>query len=177
MEEIEVKILEVDPEALKQWIVEIGGQPEFDKIFEAWFFDHPNGEIRERGDLLRLRQEGTQGMLAYKQKLSQEGAKVMKETETEVGDANLMKEILLASGFVVTKFTRKRRQQFLWEDCHFVIDDYEGDLAAIPPFLEIEAPSISRLNDALKALQIDESKALPWSTYDLALHYGVENKA
>ncbi|MDP5171456.1 MAG: class IV adenylate cyclase [Bacteroidia bacterium] len=171
MEEIEVKILEIDQPEMIRKMAQIGAMLEFDSRFEALFFDYTNSEIRERGEVLRLRREGEQAVLAYKTPISLDGAKVMRETETSVADFDAMKEILLAAGFIITKHTSKRRIQYQWEDCHLVIDDYEGELAAVPPFLEIEAPSREQLSHALDVLGIAPEIALPWSTYDLVKHY------
>ncbi len=177
MEEIEAKVLEIDVEQIQAHILSQGGHPDLDDIFEAWFFDRSNMEITNRGDLLRLRREGHSVVVAYKQKISTDGAKVMKETETQVADAENMIGILKSLGLEPIKTTKKRRIQYQWEDCHLVIDDYQGELAAIPPFLEIEAPSRERLADALNMLKIDPKEALPWSTYDLVKHYGLDTKA
>lgn len=173
MEEIEVKILEIDPIAMQKAFLEIGGEKEFDQMFEATFYDLPDHSIKAKGELLRLRIEGEQAVLTYKQPLSSDGAKVMKETETAVEDGEAMKSILTILGYQPVKHTLKRRIQYRWQDCHIVIDDYQAELAAIPAFLEIEAPSRKRLADCLLALNIEPASALPWNTYDLARHYGL----
>ncbi len=175
MEEIEVKILEIDPASLTDTLLSLGAKQEFDLLFEAIFLDLPDGALRLRGDLLRLRREGEQAVLTHKRMLSQEGAKVMQETESAVADFEAMKQVFLSLGYEVTKQTRKRRVQFALNDCHLVIDDYEGDLAAIPPFLEIEAPSRNSLAQLLDLLNISPSETLPWSTFDLARHYGLDS--
>lgn len=173
MEEIEVKILEIDPIVMQKVFLEIGAEKEFDQIFEATFYDLPDHSIKGKGELLRLRIEGEQSVLTYKQPLPSDGAKVMKETETGVEDGDAMKSILAILGYQAIKHTLKRRIQYRWQDCHIVIDDYQAELAAIPPFIEIEAPTRKRLTECLQALDIDPPRALPWNTYDLAKHYGL----
>lgn len=173
MEEIEVKVLEIDPVKMQEVFLSIGAEKEFDQIFEATFYDLPDKSIRAKGELLRLRIEGEQAVLTYKQPLSTDGAKVMKETETAVEDGEAMKSILAILGYQPIKHTLKRRIQYRWQDCHIVIDDYQAELAPIPPFLEIEAASRERLTACLHALAIDPISALPWNTYDLANHYGL----
>lgn len=173
MEEIEVKILEIDPVAIQETFLNMGAEREFDQIFEATFYDLPDQSIRAKGELLRLRIEGKQAVLTYKQPLSKDGAKVMKETETAVENGEAMKSMLTILGYQPVKHTLKRRIQYRWQDCHLVIDDYQGELAAIPPFLEIEAPSRERLSACLRALRLDPASALPWNTYDLANYYGL----
>lgn len=173
MEEIEVKVLEIDPAGMQEVFIGIGAEKEFDQIFEATFYDLPDRSIKAKGELLRLRIEGEQAVLTYKQPLSTDGAKVMKETETAVEDGEAMKSILAILGYQPIKHTLKRRIQYRWQDCHIVIDDYQAELAAIPPFIEIEAPSRERLAACLTALNIAPDSALPWNTYDLARHYGL----
>ena len=173
MEEIEVKILEMDPAETQARLVAAGAEWEFDHELEALFFDWPDGRLRAKGDLLRLRREGPVAVLTYKAFISQTGAKVMRETETTVGDFGVMREILLASGWQITKETKKRRIQYRWRDCHVVIDDYEGELAAIPPFVEIEAPSVEALEELRQTMGWGGLPAYAWSTYELAKHYGL----
>jgi len=171
MEEIEVKVLEIDSEAMQELFLEIGAEKEFDQIFEATFYDLPDGSIKAKGELLRLRIEGEQAVLTHKKPLSSEKAKVMKETETAVKDGEAMKSILAILGYHPIKHTLKRRIQYRWQDCHIVIDDYQAELSAIPPFLEIEGPSLQRVTDCLQVLKIDPDSALPWNTFDLVRHY------
>lgn len=173
MEEIEVKVLEIDPARMQETFIAIGAEKEFDQMFEATFYDLPDRSIKAKGEMLRLRIEGEQAVLTYKQPLSTDGAKVMKETETAVEDGEAMKSILAILGYQPIKHTLKRRIQYRWQDCHIVIDDYRAELAAIPPFIEIEAPSRERLTACLLALNIEPASALPWNTYDLARHYGL----
>jgi predicted adenylyl cyclase CyaB len=173
MQEIEAKILEVDPNALENCLQSLGAKVSFDDEMRALFFDWPDGRITQAGAVLRLRKEGPTTVLTHKRALSRAEAKVMEETETEVADFAAMQQILEGSGLLVIKETHKFRRQYDLVDSHVVIDDYQGPLAHIPVFAEIEAPSVARLREIVVQLGYAPEQALSWSTYDLVQHYGV----
>lgn len=175
MQEIEAKILEVDQSTLESRLKALGAHVSFDGEMHAWFFDWPDGRISEAGSVLRLRKEGADTVLTHKRPLPQTGAKVMEETETQVADFEAMRQILAGSGLVVVKETHKFRRQYDLVDSHVVIDDYRGRLAHIPIFAEIEAPSVTRLNEIVAELGYAPDQALSWSTYDLVQHYGADS--
>jgi adenylate cyclase class 2 len=172
MQEIEVKILEIDPADLCRKLEALGAQKSFDGEMSAIFFDFPDGSIRNAGDVLRLRAEGDTSVLAYKKHISREGAKVMAEYETVVSEPHSMLEILRALGLSRIAGTRKHRIEYRLGDAHLVIDDYHDELAYIPPFLEIEAPGKDQLSALAQQLGFRPEDCLNWDTYDLVKHYG-----
>lgn len=171
MKEIEVKILEIDRSLIEKRLQEIGAIQTFDGEMQATFFDFPDGQITRRGDVLRLRQEGEQVQLVYKAHLSTEGAKVMEEYESRVENAAALRAVFTHLGLQVIKETRKRRTSYRWQGAHIEIDDYQEELAYIPVFLEIEAPSMQQIGEIIRLLGYSPADALSWSTYDLVRHY------
>jgi adenylate cyclase class 2 len=172
MQEIEAKILDIDRAGLEARLVQLGATISFDGDMNALFFDQPGRAISQAGGVLRLRQEGSSTQLTHKRSISRREAKVMEETETSVADFEAMRQILLAVGFEVIKETRKFRRQYDLGGSHVVIDDYQGELAYIPVFAEIEAPSVAALHAMVQQLGYAPEQALSWSTYDLVKHYG-----
>ncbi len=170
-QEIEVKILEVNVQELREKLTAMGGRLSFDAEMKALFFDTSAGSIKAGGDVLRLRQEGEEAVLAYKKHVSRGAAKVMEEIETRVEDPESMRKILEEAGLEVVKQTRKFRSQYELEDAYVVIDDYQDDLGHIPPFIEVEALSMARLEEVVKALGFSMEDCLNWSTRELAMHY------
>lgn len=173
MKEIEVKILEINPEEMESLFLKVGAKKEFDQPFKASFFDNEAGDISASGGLLRLRQEGPDSVLTHKKKLSSDGIKVMEETESQVADPDSMRKILETLGYQVIKETAKRRIQYAWKQSHLVIDLYEGDLAGIPPFIEIESPDELELEEVVTGLGFTMADTRPWNTYDLIRHYRI----
>jgi len=171
MQEIEVKILEIDREAIEQKLVALGAEKVFDGELWAMFFDHPDGQIKAKGDVLRLRKEGEACILTYKQHVSKAEAKIMEETETVVDNMEATMHILQKAGLQILKSTRKRRTSYQLADGQVVIDDYADALAPIPVFLEVESPNMDALRRVVQALGYTMDDCNNWNTRDLIKHY------
>lgn len=171
MHEIEVKILEIHPQEIEQKLESLGAEKELSGEFMAEFYDFPDKSIRLKGDVFRLRQEGTEQVLTYKKFIAKQEAKIMEELETKFENRETMQKIIQALGLEVIKQTRKFRTQYKLADTHIVIDDYQDALGHIPPFLEIEAPDISRLEEVVQLLGFSMDDCKSWDTNDLQLHY------
>lgn len=174
MDEIEVKILEIDPEFIIDKLLNLGAIKSFDGEMDAMFFDFSDLKIKDRGDVLRVRQEGNETRLTYKALISKEGTKIMRELETTVEDKEILQQILEALGLQIVKRTRKHRIQYELNNTHIVIDRYKDALDAIPPFLEIEAPDTKHLYQMVKQLGYKPEDCLSWDTGDLIKHYRIK---
>ncbi len=171
MEEIEVKILEIDRPQVEKRLTALGATLSFDGEMAALFFDYADQRISTAGSVLRLRKEGPRSVLTHKRPRPTQGAKVMHELETEVGSFDATREILQATGLEVIKSTRKFRTQYDLPEGHVVIDDYQDDLAAIPVFVEIESPNLTDLQTLVLRLGFSLEDTNTWNTYDLVQHY------
>ena len=171
MTEIEVKILEISPLDIQAKLKEIGAIKHFDGEMHAAFFDFEDGRIRAKGDVLRLRKEGEKIVLAYKKRISKDGAKIMEEHETTISDFEVLREILSHLGIHSLTETRKFRTEYVLGDTHIVIDDYQDALGYIPSFIEVEAPSLARLYEVVQLLGFQESDCKSWDTRDLVRYY------
>ncbi|MEM7656117.1 MAG: class IV adenylate cyclase [Bacteroidota bacterium] len=173
MQELEVKILEVNQSQLTQQLLDLGAHKSFAGELRAVFYDFEDRRISQQGQLLRLRQEGEAIRLTHKSPISTERVKNMEEWETGVADWEATQTILAKLGLSPTKETHKIRTQYDWNGVHIVFDEYKGELAAIPVFIEIEAPTEEALFQTVEALGYQRSDCLSWNTYDLAKHYGL----
>ena len=174
MKEIEVKILEVNKEETIQKLIDLGAQKSFDDEMRAVFFDYPDHSIAAKGDLLRLRQEGPEAVFAYKKNMTTGETKVMEELETVVTDPQNLEAILSHLGIFATRVNHKHRTEYALGDTHIVIDEYKGKLAAIPAFIEVEAPTEERLYEVVGLLGYESSDCKNWNTRDLIVHYKIE---
>jgi adenylate cyclase class 2 len=95
-------------------------------------YDRPGGDLRRRGELLRLRQYGSTWKLTHKAGGTPGVHKTRVETETTVGDGEEMNAILLALGFEPTFRYEKFRAEWTDGKGHVVIDETPiGNLAEI----------------------------------------------
>jgi adenylate cyclase class 2 len=99
-------------------------------------YDLPGQELRQRGELLRLRKYGEKWVLTHKSKGTAGRHKVRIELETHVENGQQMDQILRALGFAPTFRYEKYRAE--WSDGrgHVVLDE-----TPIGNFGEIEGPS------------------------------------
>jgi predicted adenylyl cyclase CyaB len=170
MQEIEVKILEVDPKRVSEALAKLGAEKVFDGDIETLFIDTENGEIHKRRDVLRLRKEGDKTELTYKEVKIGEKSKVAEEHTVEVSDCETILKILQLAGLSVKQRMDKHRLSYKTGDARFDIDTYRGEFSFIPPFMEIEA-SEDAIERYAKQLGLESKQCLPWSTDELIKHY------
>ena len=171
MEEIEVKILNVDRRRIARTLTSLGAEKVFDGHIVTLFFDFKNRALAEAKNLIRLRKEDGKTVLTFKKFLGNEAAKTMEEYEIVVSDMENMKKILESLGLSVTESMRKHRVSYRLGRAQFDIDKYEREYGYIPEFLEIEAESVDMIHKYTKLLGFTIEDCLPWSTEDLVNYY------
>ena len=105
--------------------------------------------------------------LTLKEKISQAEAKIMTEYEVNVNYFETMQNILHGLGLRETKVTRKHRISYRLDEVHFDLDTFPG----IPTFLEIEAPTLERVQEYVAKLGFSMAETKPWSGADLLRYY------
>ena len=99
-------------------------------------YDLPGNPLRRRGELLRLRQYGSDWVLTHKDKASDARHKTRVETETKVGDGKKVDAILRALGYRPTFRYEKFRAEWESGKGHVVVDE-----TPIGDFGELEGPA------------------------------------
>lgn len=169
--EVEGKILGIDPEVEIRKLLSLGFEKSFDGELVAKFFKN------DRGDTLRLRREARGWMLNYKGKPTAEETEQVKsrpETEVLVSSADGAQAILEAVGFEKVRTVTKRRRTFLLREdgmtvSHVEIDEYPG----IPPLLEIESDSIEKVLSVAESLGFPAERVVSDTVRDLEKRYGI----
>ena len=137
-DEVEIKFRVKDIGKLVEHLRQLGFQQITPRTHEMnVLFDLPGHPLRNRGDLLRLRQYGDAWVLTHKAKSkNSDGAhKVRVETETRVEDGGKMEAILRALQFEPSFRYEKFRAEWKGGPGHVVIDE-----TPIGNFAEIEGP-------------------------------------
>lgn len=171
MREVEVKILEIDRETVIARLISLGARKAFDDEIHALYYDTRDSAIRQRGGVLRLRREGPRAVLAFKQDMEDQKAKVREEQEVGVSDFGGMRSILEAAGMSVWLEMRKHRTSYELDGVRFELDRYHGEHANIPEFLEIEGPSVDVVHRYAGMLGYRREDCLPWDAVQLSEHY------
>lgn len=171
MEEVEVKILEVNRAKMEKTLANLGAEKVFDGEIETLFFDDKKGTIIMQKNVLRLRKEQDKIELTYKKVHFTSKAKTAKEYSVSVSSLDTMEKILVNLGLSVIECTQKRRVSYKLDDVHFDFDRYSGKYRFIPEFLEIEAENADLVYKYAALLGFKENDCLPWSTTELIRHY------
>jgi adenylate cyclase class 2 len=152
MEEIEVKFLDIDPEKIQEKLKDIGAERK-GEYFQRWrVFDYPDWRLDKEGAWLRLRDEGDGRItLSFKKRLGMKNHggtandEGMEEVETQVNDFDKVVLIFEKIGFVEKHYAEKKRVRWMKDGVEFDIDTYPE----LNTYLEIEAPSWDKLNEAI----------------------------
>jgi predicted adenylyl cyclase CyaB len=171
MEEIEVKILNIDRRQVEDQLRRLGAKKVFDGEIESFFFDFKNHAMIQARNVVRLRREGDEAILAFKKFLSNEAVKTVEEVEVGVSDMEKMEKILEFLGLSITSSMHKHRVSYRLGHVHFDLDKYEKEHAYIPEFLEIEAEDADTIHEYAKQLGFTFEDCLPWSTEELVNYY------
>jgi adenylate cyclase, class 2 len=170
MQEVEVKILEVNPQKVTEALAKMGAEKVLDDDIQTLFLDTEDNQIRQRRDVLRLRKENNKIELTYKEVKIGKDAKTAEEHTVEVSDLQTTLRILQKVGLTVTQTMDKHRLSYRTYDARFDIDTYKGMFSFIPPFMEIEA-NVDLIEKYAKQLGYQKKDCRPWSTDELINHY------
>jgi len=170
MEEIEVKILEVNRQKITNTLTSLKAERIFNGEISTLILDYTDGSISKRKDVLRLRIMQSKTELTYKKVKATQVAKEAEELSVEVSDLDAMRGILQNMGLSVTEQMQKHRVSYKLGSVRFDIDRYLGDYSFIPEFLEIEGDLTSIYRYAV-LLGFKTKDCLPWSTNEVIKYY------
>ncbi len=162
-EEIEVKFLIDDLDAMRQRLLAMGATLKTPRTYEENIrLDTPEADLAQQGRLLRLRRDQRQ-ILTYKEPLPQEDPqfKVRQEYEVEVSDLAQTQALFGRLGFVPVSRYEKYRETFQYREAEIVLDEVPVGL-----FMEIEGPR-ETIRTIAEALHLDFSTRLLSSYHEI----------
>jgi adenylate cyclase class 2 len=171
--EIELKFPVDEPSFLASRLISLGFQLDTPRTFEQnTLYDTPDRSLKERGQVLRIRQYGDRHILTHKRHPDEEDLgsryKVRIETETEVLDGAVLAEVFAQLGYTAAFRYEKFRTE--WSDpeqpgAHLVLDD-----TPIGFYAELEGPP-AWIDRTLEQLEIDPERCLTQSYGKLFLEW------
>lgn len=176
MEEIEVKFLNVHKPELEKKLEEVGARKVGEYFYKRQVFDYPDLSLDKKGAWIRLRDEGDQIMLSYKQRLGMQGTSGndagMKEIEFEVKDFEKTALFLYELGLANKFYFENKRTRYEKDGVEFDIDEWP----LLEPYLEIEAESWEKIDAAIALLGFDKADAKKFSTTQIYELAGINDK-
>ncbi len=174
MEEKEVKFLDIDKGELEKKLSAVGAKKVGGYSYRRRVFDYPDWRLDKKGAWLRLRDEGDQVTLSYKQRLGMksngENDDGMKEIEVNVSDFDKTATLILKLGFVEKHYVENKRTRWKRGNVEFDIDTYP----ALEPYLEIEAPTWEEVDEAIKYLGLNPEEKKIFSANQVYLMKGIK---
>jgi len=153
MEEIEIKIRNIDKDIIIKKIEKLGAIRKFSSRIVDYRFDTKDRTLSKQGKALRIRKTGRYTFLNLKgKKKSQENIVGRDEIGIRISNLKTMQKILNELGYIKIFELSKYRIEYKLEDVTFDIDEYVG----LPPILEIESTSYDKVEKYIKKLNIEK---------------------
>lgn len=164
--EFEAKVLDVDPDALADEILRLGGRRVGERLMRRYVYDIETGDGSR---WVRLRDTGSEVTLAVKE-IAHDGIDGTTETEVVVGDFEAANELLGKMGFAAKSYQENRRVSFELMGAELEIDSWP----LIPPYLEIEGRSREHVVRVAAALGVGEAELTGENTTKVYARYGID---
>jgi len=158
--EIEIKCYCDDADKVKILLQEIGAQFVEKRKESDIYFNHPSRNFGETDEALRLRTVNNKCRITYKGPKVSKTTKARIEHETEAGDFESMKSILLSLGFIESGSVVKERDVFTYSGMEISIDYVDG----LGTFVEIE--KIGELKDEIEKELFDTAAKLGLTKFE-----------
>lgn len=134
MLEIEIKAKVSSHTEIENKILSMGGEfiQKIDEDDE--YFNHPARDFRQTHEAFRIRKTGGGAAVTYKGPVLLGTAKTRVESETSVGDAGTIRDMLINLGFIPSGRVVKTRREFNVKGCTVTLDHIDS----LGDFIEIE---------------------------------------
>lgn len=177
MNEIEVKVLDIDLEITRNKILGLGGKLVKNELQYNYIYELPE-HIKNRDGYIRIRKihnlidDSYKNILCIKKIISRSEAKITEEHETVIENLDEGLSFLNAMELKNLGCFNKRRESYSLNGALIEFDTWDKEHFPIP-YIEIEAPGSSEINKILKLLDIPESKATSKSLADIKKDMGI----
>ncbi|MGV8087259.1 MAG: class IV adenylate cyclase [Candidatus Woesearchaeota archaeon] len=171
MEEIEVKILNIDRKKCEQILSKLGAKKIFEGELITLALDTANNDLKKNNKILRIRKKGNDYILGVKELISKKKFKRMNEIEINVSNFDNTIKILETLNFKIISKTSKKRVSYKLDNLIFDFDKYTHNYSIIPEFLEIECSDIKLIAQYAKILGYKKEDMLPWGFKELLKYY------
>jgi adenylate cyclase, class 2 len=167
--ETEVKVLDIDPEALTARLTELTAKMVFDGNRTITSYDFSDKEILNKGDEVRVTEEG-KIKLSYEGHANTEGGNkiVPKFIASSLSEAVAFLEMI---GLVAIARIVAHRTSWEFKGVDFDLDEYPK----IPAFLEVDLNGLAvSIDSILEMLGLRGKEVVTLSTQEVYARYGID---
>jgi len=166
MQEIEVKILEIDENKIIKKLENFADMISKDILLTTITFSNPYNDAS-----VRLRKINNENIFAVKIKVPDKNFKIRKEYETRISNLNTFKKQLEILGYKQLLLQEKKRTTYKYKNSKIVIDKYPD----IPAYIEIEGTK-EEIKEIVDKLDYTIEDTTHINVYGLFERYDVDAK-
>ena len=166
--EYETKVLNIDVEAVKQQLKELGAVFVGKKNFRRYVYDMNPPQAEKR---MRLRTDGKITTLTIKHIVDGKAIDGVHEREVGVEDFDQMNTLLEQLDYRAKSYQENVRESFILGDCNLEVDSRP----LIPAYLEIEWPNKKAVVEVLRKLSVS-GEVTSENTTEVYKRYGINIK-
>ena len=167
MQEIEVKILEIDVDSIRKKLLGLGAKKILDDELSYVILDDKDHSLFKEKKLLRVRKSKNAAHLCFKSKAKKGKLREAEETEVKIDDYEDTIKILNELGFVTKHKGKKHRESYKLGKVRYELDTMPG----IPTFLEIEADNEKDLIQGIKKVGFKLEDVTTMNGHDVIEYY------
>lgn len=177
MNEIEVKVLDIDKESLVKKLNDINATLVKKEFQNNYMFDYPDNRFFSKGGYVRIRKsisildKKEKIVLTFKELISKDKFKVSKEIEFKADDFDSAKNFLEALGLKLFRVDEKFRQSYKLDEGLIEIDTWAG----VPTYFEAEAENEEKVEILLNKLGYNLSQSTSMTLAEIMKHYNIED--
>lgn len=168
--EIEVKVLNIDLNAMEEKIIYCGGEKISDEKQKTIVMNSGSHPIPEDLGYLRLREVEKDGKIervcTFKEKKANDSVRVYDEHTVALDDIDEMLTIFKLLGYDRTSLGEKHRISYRFKNCRLDLDRWDQDTYP-DPYMEIEGESREAIEEVIRALSIDPKQVSTLSIREL----------
>lgn len=177
MNEIEVKVLDIDKESLVKKLNDINSTLVKKEFQNNYMFDYPDNRFFSKGGYVRIRKsisildKKEKIVLTFKELISKDKFKVSKEIEFKADDFDSAKNFLEALGLKLFRIDEKFRESYKLDEGLIEIDTWAG----VPTYFEAEAENEKKVEILLNKLGYNLSQSTSMTLAEIMKHYNIED--
>lgn len=172
MEEIEVKFLGINKEEIELKLISLGAVKQFERLYRRKVYDYPDLRLNADASWIRVRDEGDKVTMGFKKRLlpNQQNDAGMHEIEMVVSDFDIAWKFLEAIGLKQKFYEENYRTRYMLGEIEFDIDHWP----LLTPYLEIEAPSWEKIDEAINLLGLNPNDKKICSAFQIYEMEGID---